>query len=228
MIFRSPYPDIAISEQPLTEFVLQRAVELAQKPVLIEGLTDRIVTYGQLAEFIGRVAASLAARGFSKGDVLAIYSPNLPEYAIAFHAVATLGGVITTVNPSYTAEELAYQLNDAGAKYLVTIPELVTQALEAARQSKVEQVFVFGEADCATSFSVLLEGEGEVPSVQINPREDLIALLYSSGTTGMPKGVMHTHYTFLANFYQFKNCEPVNVQSCIEKFGEFTTVNQLF
>ncbi|WP_414588695.1 thioester reductase domain-containing protein [Scytonema sp. PCC 10023] len=210
IIFRSPYPDISIPEQPLTEFVLQRAVELAQKPALIEGHSDRIVTYGQLADSIGRVASSLVARGFSKGDVFAIYSPNIPEYAIAFHAVATLGGVITTVNPSYTAEELAYQLNDAGAKYLVTIPDLVTQALEAVGQSKVQEVFVFGEAAEATSFSVLLEGEGEIPKVHINPREDLVALLYSSGTTGMPKGVMHTHHTFLCNFHQFQNCEPVS------------------
>lgn len=144
MIFRSPYPDITIPKQPITEFVLQRATELAQKPALIEGLTERIVTYGELADCISRVASSLAARGFSKGDVLAIYSPNLPEYAIAFHAVAALGGVITTVNPSYTASELTYQLNDTGAKYLVTIPSLVPQVLEAVDQSKTKKVFVFG------------------------------------------------------------------------------------
>ncbi len=61
----SSYPDISIPSQPLTEFVLQRAVELAQKPALIEGLSDRVVTYGQLADFIRKVASSLAARGFS-------------------------------------------------------------------------------------------------------------------------------------------------------------------
>ncbi|MEH1969615.1 AMP-binding protein [Nostoc sp.] len=192
MIFGSPYPDIPIPKQPLTEFVLQRAIELADKPALIEGISNTIITYKQLTESIHKVAFGLAVRGFSKSDVLAIYSPNLPEYAIAFHAVATLGGIITTVNPSYTAEELAYQLNDAGAKYLITIPDLVTQALEAVDRSKVEEIFVFGEASGATSFSVLLEGEGEIPKVQINLQEDLVALLYSSGTTGMPKGVMHT------------------------------------
>jgi acyl-CoA synthetase (AMP-forming)/AMP-acid ligase II len=210
MIFRSPYPDTSIPSQQLTEFVLQRAVELADKPAFIEGLTDRIVTYGQLADSIRRVAASLAALGFSKGDVFAIYSPNIPEYAIAFHAVATLGGVITTVNPSYTAEELTYQLINAGAKYLLTVPDLINQALEAVGQSKVEEVFVFGEADGTTSFSVLLECCGEAPEVQIDPKEDLMVLLYSGGTTGLPKGVMHTHYTFTANLYQFQNCEPIS------------------
>jgi len=209
-IFRSPYPDTSIPSQQMTEFVLQRAVELADKPAFIEGLTDRIVTYGQLADSIRRVAASLAALGFSKGDVFAIYSPNIPEYAIAFHAVATLGGVITTVNPSYTAEELTYQLINAGAKYLLTVPDLINQALEAVGQSKVEEVFVFGEADGTTSFSVLLECCGEAPEVQIDPKEDLMVLLYSGGTTGLPKGVMHTHYTFTANLYQFQNCEPIS------------------
>ncbi|MGF1938492.1 MAG: thioester reductase domain-containing protein [Nostoc sp. ChiQUE02] len=210
MIFGSPYPDIPIPKQPLTEFVLQRAIELADKPALIEGISNTIITYKQLTESIHKVAFGLAVRGFSKSDVLAIYSPNLPEYAIAFHAVATLGGIITTVNPSYTAEELAYQLNDAGAKYLITIPDLVAQALEAVGRSKVEEIFVFGEASGATSFSVLLEGEGEIPKVQINLQEDLVALLYSSGTTGMPKGVMHTHHTFVSNFHQFQSCEPVS------------------
>ncbi|GAB1541134.1 hypothetical protein NUACC21_38040 [Scytonema sp. NUACC21] len=209
MIFGSPSPETHIPEQPLTKFVLQRAVELANKPALIEGQSDRIITYGQLADSIRRVAAGLAARGFSKGDVLAIYSPNLPEYAIAFHAVISLGGVISTVNPSYTAQELAYQLDNTDAKYLLTTPDLVTPVLEAVGQSQVKEVFVFGEAVGTTSFSVLLESEGEVPQVQIDPKEDLMVLLYSGGTTGLPKGVMHTHYTFGANFYQFQNCEPI-------------------
>jgi len=138
MIFRSPYRDVPIREDlTLTEFVLQRASELADKPALIDGLTDDKITYGQLADSIRKVASNLAARGLDKGDVLAIYSYNLPEYPIAFHAVATLGGVSTTANPSYTAEELAYQLNDAGAKYLLTVPGLIDRALAAASQSKV-------------------------------------------------------------------------------------------
>ncbi|QIR37159.1 AMP-binding protein [Tolypothrix sp. PCC 7910] len=117
-MIRSSYPEIHIPQQLITEFVLQRVVELADKTALIAGDSDRIITYGELADSIRRVASGLYLRGFSKGDVLAIYSPNLPEYAIAFHAVATLGGIITTVNPSYTAEELIYQLNDAGGRAL--------------------------------------------------------------------------------------------------------------
>src|SRR5438128_6420775 len=119
MIFRGPYPEINIPDVPLTEFVLEHADDVRDKPALIEGPTGRAITYAQFAEAIRRVAASLARRGFAKGDVFGILSPNNPEYAIAFHAVATLGGINTTVNPLYTAEEIAHQLNDAGAKFLV-------------------------------------------------------------------------------------------------------------
>ena len=125
MIFRSTEPNISIPEQPLTSIVLQRAIEFADKPAMIDGLTGRTITYRELADSINRVAAGFAARGFSKGDVVAIYSPNCLEYPIAFQAIASLGGVSSTANPSYTASELAYQLNDAGAKYLLTVPELL-------------------------------------------------------------------------------------------------------
>ena len=95
--------------------MLQWVRQLGAKPALIDGPSGRTITYAQPPVLIARVAAGLAQRGLSKGDRLAIYSPNLPEYAIAFHAVASLGGVVTTANPLYTARELANQLNDSRA-----------------------------------------------------------------------------------------------------------------
>src|SRR4051794_35189664 len=125
MIFRSPFPDVEIPEVPLTEFVLGDAAEHAERAALIDGVSGHVTTYAQLAGAVRAAAAGLARRGFVKGDVLALLSPNLPEYVIAFHAVATLGGVITPVNPQYTVEELGKQLEDSSAKYLVTIPTLL-------------------------------------------------------------------------------------------------------
>jgi acyl-CoA synthetase (AMP-forming)/AMP-acid ligase II len=204
MIYRSPYDDVAIPEIPLTQAVLRRAGELADKTALIDGSTNRTLTYGQLSDAVRRVASGLSERGFGKGDVFALYSPNLPEYAVAFHAVATLGGIVTTINPMYTADELSHQLNDANAKYLLTVPQLIEKAVEASRDTKVEELFVFGEVTGATPFAALLESDGLVPETDINPREDIVALPYSSGTTGDAKGVMLTHYNMVANLYELE------------------------
>lgn len=202
MIFKSTYPDVATPDTPLTPVVMQQAQELADKAALIDGPSGRTLTYGQLAHMIRRAAAGLTRRGFKKGDVFAIYSPNVPEYAIAFHGVASVGGINTTINPLYTAGELAHQLNDAGAKYLLTIPQFLDKALEAAEESDVEEIFIFGEADGATPFAALLQGDGQPPDVTIDPKKDLVVLPYSSGTTGLSKGVMLTHFNLVANLYQ--------------------------
>jgi acyl-CoA synthetase (AMP-forming)/AMP-acid ligase II len=202
MIFKSPYPDISIPEIPFTDLIFQNAMQYADKPALIDGPTGRTLTYGQVVMGIRLIAASLHQRGFKKGDVFAICSPNIPEYAVAFHAPAVLGGIVTTINPLYTADEMALQLNDCQAKYLVTIPMFMEKALEAKAKSQVEEIFVFGEAEGGTPLASLLQSDGQFPPVEINPREDLIVLPYSSGTTGLPKGVMLTHYNLVANILQ--------------------------
>jgi acyl-CoA synthetase (AMP-forming)/AMP-acid ligase II len=170
---------------------------------LIDAPTGRTISYAQLLESVRAVAAGLAARGFGKGDVFAHYAPNLPEYAVAFHAVATVGGVNTTANPLLTAEELTRQLRDCGARLLVTVPDQLQKATEAAQAAGVQEIFVYGEADGATPFASLLHAVGEPPEVAVEPAEDVVALPYSSGTTGLPKGVMLTHRNLVANICQF-------------------------
>jgi acyl-CoA synthetase (AMP-forming)/AMP-acid ligase II len=201
VIFRSPHPDLVIPNTALTPFVLGRAQELGPKVAIVEAQTGRSYTYGEINAGVRRFAAGLHARGFRKGDVLAIMSPNLPEYPIAFHGVATAGGVITTLNPTYTADEIAYQLNDSRARLLITIPPLLPKAQEAAAKSKVEEIVVFGHAAGAVSFASLLV-DGQPPEVHIDPAQDLVALPYSSGTTGFSKGVMLTHRNLVANLVQ--------------------------
>ena len=207
MIFKGPYPDVEIPETALTPFVMHRAGELADKPALIDGLTGRAVAYSQLNEAIAIVAYNLAERGFKKGEVLGIISPNCPEYGIAFHAAALLGGIVTPINPLYTHYEIAHQLKDAHARFLVCTPMCLEKSRQAAYEAGVEELFVFGEAEGATSFSELQIDNGRATQVEINPREDLVALPYSSGTTGLPKGVMLTHYNLVANLCQMEGLD---------------------
>jgi acyl-CoA synthetase (AMP-forming)/AMP-acid ligase II len=202
MIFRAPEPPLTFPEVALTPFLLDAATARRSKPALIEGPTGRTLTYAEWARAVRTVAGSLARRGFRKGDVFAVYSPNLPEYAVVFHAVCLLGGIVTTINPLFTREELAKQLQDSSARYLVTIPPCLEKALGAARDAGVQEVFVFGEGDGAAPFASLLEGSGDPPVAAIDPREHIAALPYSSGTTGFPKGVMLTHYNLVANIIQ--------------------------
>ena len=202
MIFRAPEGSVTIPEIGLTPFLLDRVPGREDRAALIDGPTGRTLTYGAWAAGVRRVAAGLASRGFAKGDVFGIYSPNLPEYAVIFHAVSLIGGVNTTINPLYTPAEAAQQLRDCGAKYLITVPPCAEKSLQAVRDTTVQEVFCFGDAPGTTPFSALLAADGEPPDVPLNPREDLVALPYSSGTTGLPKGVMLTHYNLVANLLQ--------------------------
>lgn len=208
MIFRSPYPDVEIPEQSLPSFVLERASEFADRPALIDGPSGRILTYEQLDDAVRRFAAGLRGRGFAKGDIFAIFSPNVPEFAVAFFGVGMAGGVTTTVNPLYTAGELAHQLNDSGARFLLTVPPFLEVAVEAARESKIEQVFVLGSGEGATPFAELLAADpADAEEPPIDSKEDLLVLPYSSGTTGKPKGVMLTHHNLVANICQTRDLD---------------------
>jgi acyl-CoA synthetase (AMP-forming)/AMP-acid ligase II len=198
-IIRSEFPDVDIPEISITDYVLGQAADRGDKAAIIEGATGRTLTYAGLVDTVRRLGAGLAAHGLKKGGVLGIYSPNVPEYAAVFHATASLGGIATTVNPLYTPRELALQLNDAKASYLLTVPSFMENARQAVREvPTIREIFVLGEAEGATPFARLLEYGDQPPHVDIDPRHDLVVLPYSSGTTGLPKGVMLSHHNLVA------------------------------
>jgi acyl-CoA synthetase (AMP-forming)/AMP-acid ligase II len=207
-VFRSPFPDIEVPDVAVDAYVLERAPALGARAAMIDGSTGRTVDFATLDAMVGRVAGGLTARGFGPGDVLAIMAPNLPEYAITFYAVTRVGGTITTINPTYTAEEVAHQLRDSGACMLVTVSVFLDTARAAAAEVGLDAIFVLGDAsDGALPFTDLVASEA-ASSATVNPAEHVAALPYSSGTTGLAKGVMLTHRALVANLEQVTAVEP--------------------
>jgi 4-coumarate--CoA ligase len=200
MVFASPLPDVEIPDISLSDYVLARAEELGDKPALIDGASGRTLTYSGLLAAVRSLAGGLAAQGFGKGSTLALMSPNIPEYAVIFHGVATAGGTITTINPTYTEAEVHKQLLDSHATILVTIPMFLEVATKAAVGTEVTGIYVLGEAEGATPVTALFGTpiSGQVP---VSP-DDVVCLPYSSGTTGISKGVMLTHKNLVANVAQ--------------------------
>jgi 4-coumarate--CoA ligase len=200
MIHRSPLPDVEISEDPLVDYMLARADELGDKPALIDGPSGRVITYSGLKQAVRALAGGLVARGFAPGDTLAILAPNLPEYAVVFHGVAYAGGVVTTINPTYTAHEIHAQLVDADARLLVTVGPFLDVARAAVEGTNVEEIFVIGEAEGARPITDLM-GAPLAEQVPVD-LDATVVLPYSSGTTGVNKGVMLTHRNLVANVAQ--------------------------
>src|SRR5436189_40857 len=155
MIYTAPDDDVDIPRVDVASFVLELADEQATSPALIDGPTGTALTYGELAERVRALAAGLASRGFGHGDVLGVYMPNLPEYAVAFHAAAAAGGMCTTMNPLYTAREAADQLVDSGARMLLTIPAFAETAREAAAAAGVEAIIGVGGREGLTPLQEL-------------------------------------------------------------------------
>jgi acyl-CoA synthetase (AMP-forming)/AMP-acid ligase II len=195
-IVRSDLPDVPVGGANVPAHVLAGAERFGDKPALIDAATGRSISYRDLATGVGLVAANLAARGFGAGDVLALYSPNLPEYAVAAYGAMAAGGIVTGANPMLTVEELAGQLADSRARVLVTVPPLLEQARAAAEKAGVAEVVTFGDAG-------LFGDNGHPPArAVIDPERDLATLPYSSGTTGLAKGVELTHASLVTNARQ--------------------------
>jgi acyl-CoA synthetase (AMP-forming)/AMP-acid ligase II len=197
MIFTSPYADVDVPAVTLTDFVLERSEEYGDKPALIDGPSGRSYSHAEAARAIRGAAGALAAHGLGRGDVAALIGPNSPEYAIAFHGVAAIGGVVTTINPTYTVDELAFQLEHSGARAVIAADAVLDRARDGARRASIEDVLVLGE-----------ELDGDAPFEAPDP-DDLVALPYSSGTTGLPKGVMLSHRNLVVNILQSSAQQPV-------------------
>jgi acyl-CoA synthetase (AMP-forming)/AMP-acid ligase II len=202
----SPFPDVEIPDVSVPEFVLAAGRDRPDAPALIDGLKGDVITHGQFAAYVDRVAANLHARGLRKGDVVAVFVPNTPWYPVVFHGIAKAGCVMSPINSLYMPDEIAYQLKDSGAKVLITINLFMDRVEAALAKQPVDEVVVLDFRDGYANLFDLLGEDAPSVDVEIDPAEDLVTLPYSSGTTGLPKGVMLTHRNLVANVAQ---CKPL-------------------
>jgi acyl-CoA synthetase (AMP-forming)/AMP-acid ligase II len=203
----SPYPDVDIPDLSVPDFVLAAGRERPQAPALVDGLTGETITHGELAAHVDRFAAALHEAGLRKGDVVAVFSPNTIWYPVVFHGIARAGCIMSPINALYQPEEIAFQLRDSGARLLVTVSPFLDRALAAVEEQPVDEVVVMDGAEGHRSLRDLLSTGAPSVQVDIDPAEDLVTLPYSSGTTGLPKGVMLTHRNLVADVSQ---CRPLS------------------
>ncbi|MYJ35194.1 MAG: 4-coumarate--CoA ligase family protein [Acidimicrobiaceae bacterium] len=201
IIHTSPLPDVDIPDQSITECVFASAADHADEVAITDGASSSY-TFSELHAAVRSLGGGLSSRGVGPGTTVAILAPNVPEYAIVFHGIALAGGTVTTINPTYGPEEVRHQLTDAGASWLVTIPMFLETARTASESTGVEQIVVMGEAEGVIPLASLFGTP--IDQVPVDYAEHVVVLPYSSGTTGLPKGVMLTHRNLVANIAQME------------------------
>ncbi len=199
--FRPPleYPDYAFHG------LLKTAC--ARRPdaiALVDG--DIRMSFRELDVLSNACARAMLAEGVGIGDRVGLFLPNSAEFEIAAFGASKIGAVFTPMNPAYKEAEVAYQLNDSGAKILITTAEGAAVVREVQKELPTLETII--GTDDAAGEHILFEdwisahSPESLPEPQIDFAQDLIALPYSSGTTGLPKGVMLTHRNLVSNYHQ--------------------------
>ncbi|UNK71647.1 AMP-binding protein [Microbacterium sp. H1-D42] len=202
---RSTLPDVEIPDVSIYEYLFGGLDETdLDRIAIIDGTSGAETTYRQLVGQINLFAGALAARGIGVGDRVGVLCPNVPAFATVFHGILRAGATATTINSLYTPDEIANQLEDADAEWLITVSPLLPGAKAAAAKRGIadDHLIVLDGAEGHPNLRELL-GEGHpAPDVNFDPATHLAVLPYSSGTTGRPKGVMLTHRNLVANVAQ--------------------------
>ncbi|MBV8030911.1 MAG: AMP-binding protein, partial [Betaproteobacteria bacterium] len=215
----APYPpgvpaSVQIPRKSLPQAFDEATERDPRRPAVI--FYGRRITYGELREAADRLANALAALGVRKGDRVALYLLNSPQFIIAYFAALKCGATVTPISPVYTSHEVRHQLEDSGAKTVIC-QDILHEKVEKAGVA-LERVVVTGiheylppmkrlfakKAPVARganvhAFQALIEAHpAQAPAVSLDPENDLAALPYTGGTTGNPKGVMLTHQNLMA------------------------------
>jgi long-chain acyl-CoA synthetase len=198
-------PSLNYPTGPLHEVMRATAARYPDRPAIT--FKDKALTFAAFDRDSNRLANGLAALGLAAGDRMALYLPNCPQYELAFYAASKLGAIACPMNPSYREREVTYQVNDSGAKVMVTHATLwpVVDACRNHLPNLTRAIVVGGTVndDIALGCDEVMDsGSAEAPDVSVDQNQ-LAALPYSSGTTGLPKGVMLTHRTLVCNLFQY-------------------------
>ncbi|XP_047165936.1 4-coumarate--CoA ligase CCL1-like [Vigna umbellata] len=210
-IFRSPLPDIPIpTHLPLHSYCFQNLSQFQHRTCLIDGDTGETLTYAEVDLAARRIAAGLHNIGIRQGDVVMLVLRNCPQFALAFLGASHRGAVITTANPFYTPQELAKQATATKTRLVITQSAYVDKIKSFADGTDVMVMCIDTcppENDGVLHFSTLTNAdETEAPAVKISP-DDVVALPFSSGTSGLPKGVMLSHKNLVTTISQLVDGE---------------------
>ena len=210
-------------EKPLFHFLENSAEKYPHNTAIV--FFGKEITYQELNDAVSRFANALYNMGIRKGDVVALYLPNTPQFVIAYYGALKAGATITAVSPLYRERELQFQLSNSEAKVIVTLDVLFSRFKSVWEKTGVEHAIVTSMKDYMPGFKAFLgsllgkipsakverepnvhffkelieKSPAEPPKVDINPKEDLAALQYTGGTTGTPKGAMLTHMNLVSN-----------------------------
>jgi 4-coumarate--CoA ligase len=213
-VFRSTLPDIAIPDHlPLHDYVFERLADRRDRACLIDGATGEVLTFGDVDRLSRRVAVGMrAALGVRPGGTVMLLLPNSVEFALAFLACSRLGAATTTANPLHTPPEIAKQAAASGATIVVTEPAFVAKVRGLAG---VAVVATGDGAEGCVSFADLAAAHDEPAAppeeAAIDVVNDVVALPYSSGTTGLPKGVMLSHRGLVTSVAQLVDGDNPNL-----------------
>jgi acyl-CoA synthetase (AMP-forming)/AMP-acid ligase II len=187
----------------LHDIVLDSCRRRREKTAIIDSSSNRRISYEEYGELVESLAKGFVSAGLQPGEVVAIFLPNCWEFCAAYHAATLAGGFPTLLNPSYREREVRYQLENSGAAFLITdappMENIALAGLPALRRVYVTRHLVPGTED----FANLLRPKACIrPARDRSSEETIAALPYSSGTTGLPKGVMLSHCNLVANVFQ--------------------------
>jgi acyl-CoA synthetase (AMP-forming)/AMP-acid ligase II len=185
------------------DLILESCQRFPNKTAIVDTSSGRRISYAEYGDLVAKLAHGFVTAGLKPGEVLAIYLPNSWEFCVAYHAATLVGAIPTLLNPTYREREVRYQLENSGAAMLITDgPNLGGISLSGL--PKLRRVYTTRHGAPATeSFLALLNPiTATLPKRIANSDETIAALPYSSGTTGLPKGVMLSHFNLVANVYQ--------------------------